>query len=118
MQRKASVVCAGVLFSMFAAISIASAVDPRDGGLVGLHALVRNGTKVCMADHYHDGYSSGEPSRKAAEVAAARSWVGFTAWEYGSAWGSFAMAESKKISCSGSGNSWSCSVSARPCRKR
>ena len=89
-----------------------------DGGLVGLHTLVRKGPKVCMADHFHDGNSAGQPSKKAAEVAAIRSWQEFTAWEYGGAWGSFQLAESRGVSCSGSGNSWSCNATGRPCRRR
>ena len=103
------------------AASIAMAPMPavaKDSGLVGLHTLVRSGSKLCMKDHFHDGSSTSQPSRKAAEVAAIRHWQDFTAWEYGGAWGSFAMAESKNVSCSGSGSSWGCSVSARPCRRR
>lgn len=81
-----------------------------------LHSKVRVGNKLCMADHYHSGNSSGQPSKAAAEKAAIRNWEEFTDWEYGSAWGSFAAAVSKSVSCSGGGNSWGCFVEARPCR--
>jgi hypothetical protein len=105
--------CAVVLLGASAMTALA-----QDSGLVGLHALVRKGNKLCMAEHYHDGTSSNEPSKKAAEVVAIRVWQDFTAWEYGGAWGNFAMAESRGVSCSGSGNSWGCNVTGRPCRKR
>ena len=87
-------------------------------GLAGIHEWVRVGNKVCMKDHYHDGASAGEKSKKAAEAAAIGSWQGFTAWEYGNAWGSFRNAESKSVKCEGTGNSWGCQVQARPCRRR
>lgn len=95
----------------------APAAAQQDTGLSGLHDKVRVAGKLCMADHYHTGNSAGLASKKAAEVAAIKNWQDFTAWEYGSAWGSFRMAESKKVSCSG-GGSWSCTVDARPCRRR
>lgn len=87
-------------------------------GLAGLHDQVRIGNKVCMADHFHSGSSSGMPSKKAAEMEAIRSWAGFTAWEYGNQWGSFAMAESRRVQCQQSGGAWSCNIEARPCRRR
>jgi hypothetical protein len=70
-----------------------------------------------MADHYHDGSGTGS-TRAAAQRAAIRSWIDFTAWEYGSRWGSYAAAVSKSMSCSGGGGNWTCSTSARPCRRR
>ena len=102
---------------LFAVTSAASAA-PGETGLVGLHSKVVIGRKLCMSDHYHSGNSTGQPSKKAAEVAAIRSWQDFTGWEYGGAWGNYQNAESKRLSCSGSGRDWSCSVDARPCRKR
>jgi len=94
------------------------ATAQQDSPLVALHELVRKGNKICMATHFHDGESGPQPSRKIAEMRAIQSWQGFTAWEYGGAWGSFRMAESRQVSCTGGGNSWSCSVTGRPCRRR
>ncbi len=96
---------------------LTSAARAQDSGLVGLHDKVRVGNKICMADHFHTGTSSGRASRKEAEAAAASDWSGFTAWEYGVHWGSFGMAESKQMSCSNVGG-WSCTVEARACRRR
>ncbi len=81
-----------------------------------LHAKVRVGTKLCMADHYHSGNSADQPSKAAAEKAAIRNWEEFTSWEYGGAWGSYAAAVGKTVKCSGSGSSWGCFIEARPCR--
>lgn len=110
---------------MAGAIAVAGVIAAAGGalaasetGLVGLHSKVRVGSKLCFTDHYHTGSSTGQGSRKAAEVAAIRSWQDFTAWEYGGAWGSFQTAENRKVSCSGGGADWSCSVDARPCRRR
>jgi hypothetical protein len=88
----------------------------QDSGLVGLHDKRREGGRLCMSDHFHDGAGSGA-TRKAAEAGAIRNWVEFTAWEYGGAWGSYSNAASKSMRCSNSGGSWSCSTSARPCRR-
>lgn len=96
---------------------LASPVAAQETGLSGLHAKVRVGNKICFADHYHNGSSSGHKTRKAAEAAAISDWAGFTSWEYGNAWGQFGMAESKSISCSNVGG-WGCQLEARPCRRR
>lgn len=101
-----------------AGLALLGAVPASAQGLAGIHEWVRVGGKICMKDHYHDGSSAGEKSKKAAEEAAIRSWQGFTGWEYGAAWGSFKNAESKSIKCDGGGSSWGCSVQARPCRRR
>ena len=118
-MRLGNVIAAlGLGLGFAVAVLPAQRAEAVDSALVGLHALKRSGAKLCMADHYHDGNSNGQPSKKAAEVAAIRSWQDFTAWEYGGAWGNFAMAESRTVSCSGGGTSWGCSVSGRPCRRR
>ena len=95
--------------------ALASSALAQGMGLEGLHDHRREGGKVCMVDHFHDGSGNGK-SRKAAEADAARSWSEFTAWEYGGRWGSFGNAANKTMNCSTSGGSWSCQVSARPCR--
>lgn len=88
----------------------------EETGLADIHALVRQRGKLCMADHFHSGYSKGQPTKAAAGRAAIRSWQDFTGWEYGGAWGSFALSESKSLSCDGSGRNWNCAVESRPCR--
>ena len=88
----------------------------EETGIAGIHAWVKVGRKTCMVDHFHDGSGTG-PTRIMAERAAIRAWAEFTAWEYGSAWGRYAMAASKKATCSREGgSSWRCAVEARPCR--
>ena len=91
------------------------AVQAQDAGLAGMHSWVRVGGRLCMADHYHDGSGSGS-TRAQAQRAAIGAWIDFTAWEYGSRWGSYGAAASKSMSCSGGPGNYSCSTSARPCR--
>ena len=109
-------VCAGAL-ALAAAFMPISGARAQDAGLAGLHTWVRVGGKTCMADHYHDGSGSGS-TRARAQASAIRAWIDFTAWEYGSRWGSYGAAVGKSMSCNGSGGSWSCNASARPCRYR
>jgi hypothetical protein len=87
----------------------------EETGLAGIHAWVKVGRKTCMADHFHDGSGTG-PSKPVAERAAIRSWVEFTAWEYGDPWGRYSIAASKKSTCSREAGGWRCAVEARPCR--
>jgi hypothetical protein len=71
-----------------------------------------------MSEHFHHGSSAGHPTKKIAEAEAIRSWAGFTAFEYGSAWGDYAIAASKTLECSQSDSgSWGCEVDARPCKR-
>ena len=84
-------------------------------GLDGLHDQRREGGRVCMSDHFHDGSGTGATKRHA-EAAAARAWSEFTAWEYGGNWGGFSYAASKSMQCSGGSGAWNCAASARPCR--
>lgn len=88
----------------------------QEEGMTFLHAKVRVGNKLCMADHFHSGSSSGQPNQRAALSAAIAEWSGFTSWEYSARWGSFRLAESKRVNCGPSGNGWSCNIEARPCR--
>lgn len=87
----------------------------QETGIAAIHAWVKVGSKTCMADHFHDGSGTG-PTRATAERAAIRSWAEFTAWEYGDPWGRYAIAASKKATCSQESGSWRCAVEARPCR--
>lgn len=91
------------------------AMQAQETGVAEIHQWVRVGRKTCMLDHFHDGSGTG-PSRRQAERAAITAWSEFTAWEYGSPWGRYSIAESKKMDCSRSGAGWNCAVQARPCR--
>ena len=84
-------------------------------GLDRLHAQARVGGKVCMTEHEHYGEGT-MASRRGAELAAMRAWSRFTAFEYGSQWGSYRAAAGKKLDCSQAGRSWVCKTWARPCR--
>lgn len=84
-------------------------------GIAKIHTWAKVGHKTCMLDHFHYGNASG-PTRAQTERAAIRSWVEFTAWEYGKRWGRYSAAASKKMTCSQRSGTWSCAVEARPCR--
>ena len=124
MSRLAQVLLVTVALSLSA--TVADAAKKRAGqvapaanetGLVGLHDLRREGAKTCMSEHEHFGSSSGQATRKAAEVAAMKSWAEFTGWEYGGAWGNPALAGSPQMKCSGTPGSFACAFAARPCRR-
>jgi hypothetical protein len=87
----------------------------QETGLAGMHTWVRVGGRTCMLDHFHDGSGSG-PTRAAAQRAAIRAWIDFTAFEYGGRWASYGASVSKRMGCSGSPGNYSCSTSSRPCR--
>jgi hypothetical protein len=89
-----------------------------DTGVAGIHEQRREGGRTCFVDHYHYGSSAGLPSKKAAFAAGIKSWADFTDFEYGSDWARWSRASSKSAKCSqaGLGGSWSCDISARPCR--
>lgn len=85
-------------------------------GLDIIHALRREGGRVCMSDHWH--YSTGglKATRAAAQRDAIRAWQDFTEFEYGSTWARFSRAGSRKLGCSHSGGGWTCDVEGRPCK--
>ena len=90
---------------------------PSETGLHKIHATARTGGKLCMIDHFHEQDGLSLPSRHGAEASAIRQWITFTADEYGSAWGGFTAAGSKKVNCKQGGDkSWTCSALARPCK--
>ena len=99
-------------------IGAAPAAKADDSGLASIHDWkTEPGRRVCMSDHFHDGSGTGA-TRKEAEAAARSSWVSFTIFEYGTDWGSYALAASQKMECgNASGQTWSCAASARPCRR-
>lgn len=113
-----------VLASIAAAASIASlpyvsvANNAREiGGLATIHDLRIENGRLCMSDHEHFGQSGVWSSRELAAKRAAQSWAGFTRLEYGAEWADFRVAAAKRIDCSPSGESWTCAVQARPCRR-
>ena len=108
--------CKNTAIAAVLAIISATPAMAQDG-LASMHSMTRIGRMLCMTEHFHFGQSSGAPSRKAAEIAAIRDWSSFTSWEYGNVWGDFRIAGSRGIKCTRSGNTWGCSVEARPCRR-
>jgi hypothetical protein len=105
---------AGVL-ALAATLVQGAPVQAAETGVASIHSWVRVGGKTCLVDHYHDGSGSGA-SKSAAQAAAIRSWVEFTAWEYGSSWGRYGLAVGKSMNCDRGMSGWSCSTSARACR--
>jgi hypothetical protein len=98
------------------AVGVVSTVASADvTGFDAMHTQVRVGKKMCMVDHWHYGSGSGK-TKALAQRDAISSWQSFTDFEYGSDWARFSKAVAKKVSCSGSGGSYSCQVEARPCR--
>lgn len=91
--------------------------NAQETGFASIHSWRREGGKTCLTDHFHDGSSSGQPTRKHAELAAVRNWAEFTGWEYGRSWADFRIAGSRSMRCGGSPGNFSCSVTARPCKR-
>ncbi|MGI9568748.1 MAG: hypothetical protein ACR2PH_03185, partial [Desulfobulbia bacterium] len=91
-----------------------------DTGLAGsLHALKKERGRICMVDHFHTGVGADKKSKYKARKAAIKSWEEFTGWEYGSDWAKFSRARNRGQLCKKTGKtSWSCSVEARPCRRK
>jgi hypothetical protein len=107
--------CAGAL-ALGLVMASGSAAVAQDTGLASMHTWTRQGGRTCLLDHYHDGSGSG-PTRAAAMRAAIGAWSDFTAFEYGGRWASYGAAASKRMGCSGGPGNFSCSTSARPCRR-
>jgi hypothetical protein len=104
--------CGLVLVAMLAGNASAQGDET---GIASIHQWVKVGRRTCMLDHFHDGAGNGR-TRQQAERAAINSWSEFTAFEYGSIWGRYSVAVSKKMDCSQSSGGWNCAVQARPCR--
>lgn len=96
--------------------SLAWPVAAQETGLDALHTQVRVGSKICMLDHFHNGSSNGLSTRKRAEAEAIRVWAEFTAWEYGDNWGSWRLAETKRVNCGQTSGAWACTLEARACK--
>jgi len=110
MLRKTLLAALGVLYVLPASAD--------ETGLASLHdwKQEKRGT-ICMATHSHDGVGEGK-TRKEAETAAARSWIEFTSFEYGSDWGSYKRSAGKNMDCfqMAGTKKWSCRTGARPCK--
>jgi hypothetical protein len=85
-------------------------------GFASAHTWRKERGMNCMADHWHYGNSTPQPTKAKAQRDAISSWQSFTAFEYGSNWARWGKAGSKKASCSNSAGGWTCNVEARPCR--
>ncbi|HEX7074293.1 MAG TPA: hypothetical protein VF226_09655 [Hyphomicrobiaceae bacterium] len=118
MLRKASLLFIGSLATTVFASSlyVPSVAADDETGLASIHEQRREGNRICMSSHFHNGSSSGQKTRKLAEAAAIKDWAGFTAWEYGTIWAHYKLAASKSMNCSEEGGTWRCQLEARPCR--
>jgi hypothetical protein len=106
----------GLVASVTAVICMdMSAVWADQTGLASMHAMRREGGKLCMTDHWHYGSSGAHGSKAAAQRAAIGSWQDFTNLEYGSDWARYYRAASRKVKCSRAAAGWNCDVEARPC---
>lgn len=105
-----------VAAASLAAVAVFALVPAHAGqtGLDGIHAKIRVGKKVCFDGHSHSGYGAG-PSKKAAEVAAIKSWADFVALEYGTDWAHFGKTIKQSMRCSQSAAGWTCDLDATPC---
>lgn len=107
----------GLLVAVMATASIEIPTsNAAETGLASMHALRREGGRLCMSDHWHYGSSGAQATRAAAQRAAIRSWQDFTDLEYGSSWARFGRGASRRMGCSRSSAGWSCDAEARPCR--
>jgi len=93
-----------------------SALADDTGLATSLHATVRIGRHLCMAEHTHFGTGSPQKNKKLATISAIRDWGGFTAWEYGTDWANWKIAQGRTVSCAASASGLQCTVSARACR--
>lgn len=84
-------------------------------GLDVIHSERREGRRLCFTDHFHYANAAG-PTKKAAIIEAVTNWQTFTSLEYGTTWGQWKKAGSKKVGCSPSGGQWSCQIEGRPCK--
>jgi hypothetical protein len=119
MRKAVASACAVALLVVPGWVAEAQSRRPQQAqetGVAEIHSWVKIGRKTCMLDHYHDGSGNGR-TRKQAERAAIAAWSEFTAWEYGTPWARYTIAESRQTTCTPqSRRAWSCAVQARPCR--
>ena len=104
-------------FTLAVVSSVPAIAIAQETGMAGMHEQRREGGKTCMSSHVHTGSGSG-PTKDAARQAAIRSWIDFTAFEYGNAWASFANAAAATTRYTKEESGWSATVDARPCRRK
>ena len=108
-------------FLVAAALAVSLPTLPASAdetGLASMHDWVRVGRKVCYSEHTHYASSNGHRTKRAALNAAIKDWQEFTAFEYGTSWAYFRRANAKRKACSRQASGWSCSIQARPCKRR
>lgn len=116
MRTSLAILIGTLVLTSVTVVHPSGAYAQEDGAMVALHALRREGSSICMIDHFHHGYSAGHRSKKLAMREAVSGWRGFTAFEYGDHWASWRRAKTKRVSCDRSSGGWSCSIEARPCK--
>lgn len=114
MRRRASTLAAVIACVLAGALLPGDAVA-SETGFASIHAWRKVGKKSCLVDHQHAGSGSGQ-TLKAAQAQAIQSWSSFTDFEYGSSWGSFAIAIEKNMRCAPASGSFQCDLLATPCR--
>lgn len=111
---RATLIALAALAGCVAGIGAPALAD--DTGVAGaLHGFKRIGNKTCLDGHFHDGSGIGA-SQKIAISDAVKNWQGFTAFEYGSDWSAYGNAVSKSATCDRGSSSFTCQVSAIPCK--
>ena len=113
-RRTAQSLAAVVMAAAWGSASSPAVAD--ETGLASMHEWVKVRGAICYADHTHYASSVGHRDKKSAMAAAVKSWVEFTAWEYGTTWANYNRATAKKADCKQSSSGWSCDIEARPCR--
>ena len=103
------------LIAIAALVGSAITAYADDTGVAGIHTWRQVAGRTCFVDHFHDGSGSGA-TQKAAMIDAVKNWEGFTAFEYGSDWGSYANSVSKSASCDRSTTQFNCHLSSIPCK--
>ena len=112
------ILTAAIALATTAVVSAASHAAPVETGIHKIHASARVGGKLCLVDHFHEQDGAPYRAKRVAQDSAIRQWAVFTSDEYGTVWGNFKAAAAGKVACKqGADKYWTCSASARPCRR-
>lgn len=106
-------------FAAGAALAIAlasTATRADDTGFASAHDWVKTGGRTCLADHAHSGSGDGA-TKDRAKAAAIRSWISFTALEYGSDWARYSSSVAQSVKYTKAETGWTAVVEGRPCRR-